>query len=102
MRFLARSILFTAAIAVAVWAAASTALVVGGWASPGVGAQLGMLAMWWARLVLALATGFFAIIVVIDKWWLRGFNTADELKKGNYAVAALYGIVIWVVLRAVN
>jgi hypothetical protein len=65
-------------------------------------AQMGMLAIWWIRLALALATGFFVVIVVIDQWWLKGFNTADELKKGNYAIAALYIAVIWVVLRAVN
>jgi hypothetical protein len=92
----------TLAIAAAVWAAVTTAVLADSWITPSTMAQAGMLAIWWLRLVLALATGFFVIIVVIDKWWLKGFDTAAELKKGNYAIAALYIAVIWVVLRAVN
>jgi glucan phosphoethanolaminetransferase (alkaline phosphatase superfamily) len=99
---LAKGALWLLATALAIWMAASTAIVIDSWITPSFAAQLPMLAIWWLRLALALATGFFVIIVVIDKWWLKGFNTAEELKKGNYAVAGLYALVIWVVLRAVN
>ena len=65
-------------------------------------AQLALLLIWWLRLVLALSTGLAAIIFVIDKWWLGAVDTAEQLKKGNYAIAILYGLVIIAVLCTVR
>ena len=65
-------------------------------------AQLVMLLIWWIRLVLALGTGLAAIVFVIDKWWLRSVDTAAELRKGNYAIAILYGLVVLAVLSTIR
>jgi len=68
--------------------------------APNLATQMVMLAMWALRLVIGLALSF-GCIVVVDKWWLRGFDTATELRKGNYAVAVLVGILVYSVLHGI-